>query len=513
MVGRRPTPPSSSATSTSAPVGRGATSPASPTAPSSAGTAPTSTSTLPTRLVSTEMFEGYPDAEPRNTLRLTERDGTTVLTVTVLHSSQEHRDGHVASGMEAGCSAPSTGSRTSSPQLQGRVATSASPSATGGWRPASPPRQRGARPTRGTTRRLRGLGRARRRAPPGRVDPRLPRRRRRAALPAGPSVDDDPAGAWTALGRRRPGAPRRPRRVGHRTISHPTPAPPPRRRRSPRSSSATSSCTRGTSPGPPGPTRPSTPSRARHARRHGAPRRDAARQRPVRPAGRGAGRRRRADPADRLHRPPALIDSGPLDRRLRCGVRSERSGGSRWSILVVLELEAVPGSEATMIDVLRRNLGDTRARQGCEGVTVHQDQDRPTSIVLVERWATRADDGVYNGPGAPARAPSRRWPASWPDRRRSATTTTSTPESPGISAEVTVSGARRRKACPSIPSSMRAATSRDRADFARFSAIDVEEGAFGPQPLGSSSLASLASPPRRGGRTGTGGSLSTLRPM
>jgi quinol monooxygenase YgiN len=65
------------------------------------------------------------------------------------------------------------------------------------------------------------------------------------------------------------------------------------------------------------------------------------------------------------------------------------------SILVVLELEAVEGSEAAMIDVLRRNLGDTRARQGCEGVTVHQDQDRPTSVVLVERWATRADDDAY----------------------------------------------------------------------------------------------------------------------
>jgi quinol monooxygenase YgiN len=65
------------------------------------------------------------------------------------------------------------------------------------------------------------------------------------------------------------------------------------------------------------------------------------------------------------------------------------------SILVVLELEAVPGSEAKMIDVLRRNLGDTRARQGCESVTVHQDQERPTSVVLVERWATREDDAAY----------------------------------------------------------------------------------------------------------------------
>ena len=56
----------------------------------------------PRRIVSTETFEDYPDAEARNTLQLTERGGTTVLTVTVLHTSQEHRDGHVASGMEGG---------------------------------------------------------------------------------------------------------------------------------------------------------------------------------------------------------------------------------------------------------------------------------------------------------------------------------------------------------------------------------------------------------------------------
>jgi quinol monooxygenase YgiN len=65
------------------------------------------------------------------------------------------------------------------------------------------------------------------------------------------------------------------------------------------------------------------------------------------------------------------------------------------SILVVLELEAKPGSEGAMIEVLGRNLGDTRARPGCESVTVHQDHERPTSIVLVERWASRADDDAY----------------------------------------------------------------------------------------------------------------------
>jgi len=56
----------------------------------------------PGRLVSTEVFEGFPDAESVNTLTLTERDGTTVLEVTVRHTGQEHRDGHIASGMEAG---------------------------------------------------------------------------------------------------------------------------------------------------------------------------------------------------------------------------------------------------------------------------------------------------------------------------------------------------------------------------------------------------------------------------
>jgi uncharacterized protein YndB with AHSA1/START domain len=56
----------------------------------------------PLRLVSTEVFEGYADAEAHNTLTLTELDGTTVLTVVVLHTSREHRDGHVDSGMEGG---------------------------------------------------------------------------------------------------------------------------------------------------------------------------------------------------------------------------------------------------------------------------------------------------------------------------------------------------------------------------------------------------------------------------
>jgi uncharacterized protein YndB with AHSA1/START domain len=54
------------------------------------------------RVVSTEVYEGVPDAEAVDTLTLEEVDGRTRLTILVQHSSKEHRDAHVASGMEAG---------------------------------------------------------------------------------------------------------------------------------------------------------------------------------------------------------------------------------------------------------------------------------------------------------------------------------------------------------------------------------------------------------------------------
>jgi uncharacterized protein YndB with AHSA1/START domain len=54
------------------------------------------------RIISTEVFEGMPDAEALNTLTLTEQDGRTTLEVLVQHTSKEHRDGHINSGMEVG---------------------------------------------------------------------------------------------------------------------------------------------------------------------------------------------------------------------------------------------------------------------------------------------------------------------------------------------------------------------------------------------------------------------------
>jgi uncharacterized protein YndB with AHSA1/START domain len=54
------------------------------------------------RIVSTEIFEGMPDAEAVVTATFTENDGRTTLTMLVQHATREQRDAHINSGMEAG---------------------------------------------------------------------------------------------------------------------------------------------------------------------------------------------------------------------------------------------------------------------------------------------------------------------------------------------------------------------------------------------------------------------------
>jgi uncharacterized protein YndB with AHSA1/START domain len=59
----------------------------------------------PHRLVSTEVYEGFPGGDEDgavNTLTLDEADGVTTMTVLVRHAKPEHRDAHLASGMESG---------------------------------------------------------------------------------------------------------------------------------------------------------------------------------------------------------------------------------------------------------------------------------------------------------------------------------------------------------------------------------------------------------------------------
>ena len=54
------------------------------------------------RIVSTEVYEGAPDAEALNTLTLTEHDGRTTMTILVQHQSPANRDAVLESGMEGG---------------------------------------------------------------------------------------------------------------------------------------------------------------------------------------------------------------------------------------------------------------------------------------------------------------------------------------------------------------------------------------------------------------------------
>jgi len=56
----------------------------------------------PRRLVSTEVYEAFPDAEALVTVTLEERNGRTELTSRIRHKTREARDGHLNAGMEHG---------------------------------------------------------------------------------------------------------------------------------------------------------------------------------------------------------------------------------------------------------------------------------------------------------------------------------------------------------------------------------------------------------------------------
>lgn len=69
-----------------------------------------------TSLVSTEVFEGFPDAEALNTLTLSASGGVTTLTVLVEHSSVETETATSTREWRRVCSARWTASTTSSPK-------------------------------------------------------------------------------------------------------------------------------------------------------------------------------------------------------------------------------------------------------------------------------------------------------------------------------------------------------------------------------------------------------------
>ena len=54
------------------------------------------------RVVSTEVFEAFPEGEALGTNTFTEDEGRTTLTILVEHANRENRDAHINSGMEGG---------------------------------------------------------------------------------------------------------------------------------------------------------------------------------------------------------------------------------------------------------------------------------------------------------------------------------------------------------------------------------------------------------------------------
>ena len=59
------------------------------------------------------------------------------------------------------------------------------------------------------------------------------------------------------------------------------------------------------------------------------------------------------------------------------------------SVLCILELNIEPDQVDQYLGQFPNVLPDTRAFEGCEGISVHQNQDNPSDVVLVERWASK----------------------------------------------------------------------------------------------------------------------------
>lgn len=65
------------------------------------------------------------------------------------------------------------------------------------------------------------------------------------------------------------------------------------------------------------------------------------------------------------------------------------------SVKVVLEFQAAADQVDAVKKFLRAVLPDTRAYEGFESLTVHQNDDDPTKFLVWEQWATRPHYETY----------------------------------------------------------------------------------------------------------------------
>ena len=67
------------------------------------------------------------------------------------------------------------------------------------------------------------------------------------------------------------------------------------------------------------------------------------------------------------------------------------------SVTVLLEANVKPESMEDMKKFMADNLGDTRAFDGCHGISVHTSVDDPNTMVLVEEWESKDHYEKYLG--------------------------------------------------------------------------------------------------------------------
>jgi quinol monooxygenase YgiN len=66
------------------------------------------------------------------------------------------------------------------------------------------------------------------------------------------------------------------------------------------------------------------------------------------------------------------------------------------TVLVTLNLTVKPDQIDPFLKFCGDNLHHTRQREGNLGLTVHQEQDTPTSFLFVEKWVSKEAYDVYN---------------------------------------------------------------------------------------------------------------------
>jgi quinol monooxygenase YgiN len=66
------------------------------------------------------------------------------------------------------------------------------------------------------------------------------------------------------------------------------------------------------------------------------------------------------------------------------------------SVLVLVELNSKPDQLAEVRSLVESTLlPGTRAAEGCQSATMHENQDRPTQLVFLQRWSSRDHNERY----------------------------------------------------------------------------------------------------------------------